>query len=178
MFCVSPEEYEKRVVNSVAFSPDGKLIAAGARTKVIICNVQSGKEIQTLTGHEKGGYVDSVAFSPNGKLIASGSRDKTIKIWDVDSGNVTQTLKGHEDRVTSVAFNPDGKYLASGSWDKTIKIWNTESWTKIQTLTGHKYRVRSIAFKPLEMEPSKFQKKLLEKRKDPKLDPIKIITQD
>jgi len=136
MFCVSPEEYEKRVVNSVAFSPDGKLIAAGARTKVIICNVQSGKEIQTLTGHEKGGYVDSVAFSPNGKLIASGSRDKTIKIW------------------------------------------NTESWTKIQTLTGHKYRVRSIAFKPLEMEPSKFQKKLLEKRKDPKLDPIKIITQD
>ena len=76
---------------------------------------------QTLTGHSDS--VSSVAYSPNGQTLASGSWDKTIKLWNVKTGNLLQTLEGHYILVYSVAYSPDGQTLASGSSDDTIKIW-------------------------------------------------------
>ncbi len=75
----------------------------------------------TLTGHSR--EVMSVVYSPDGRYLASGSQDKTIKIWEVATGNELRTLTGHSETVFSVAYSPDGRYLASGSGDKTIKIW-------------------------------------------------------
>lgn len=49
--------------------------------------------------------------------------DKTIKIWELSSGQLTRTLTGHKGSVFAVAVSPDGKYIASGSTDQTIKIW-------------------------------------------------------
>jgi WD40 repeat protein len=54
----------------------------------------------------------------------SGSDDKTIKLWNVETGQEIRTLKGHDNYVTSVNFSPDGKTLVSGSYDNTIKLWN------------------------------------------------------
>jgi WD40 repeat protein len=62
----------------------------------------------------------------------SGSWDKTIKLWNVETGQEIRTLKGHDDStlkghddsVWSVNFTPDGKTLVSGSADRTIKLWN------------------------------------------------------
>ncbi len=65
----------------------------------------------------------SVAYSPDGKCLASGSRDKTIKLWDVTTGNERATLKGHTGPVLSVNYSPDGRTLASVSLDKTIRLW-------------------------------------------------------
>ena len=67
---------------SVAFSPDGKLLASGGdNNTIMLWDVASGTLTKTLTGHAD--VVWSVAFSPDGKLLASGSYDKTIKIWRV-----------------------------------------------------------------------------------------------
>jgi WD40 repeat protein/energy-coupling factor transporter ATP-binding protein EcfA2 len=144
-------------VNSVSFSPDGKTLATGSSDKTIkLWNVETGQEIRTLTGHN--GFVDtfsghntgvwSVSFSPDGKTLATGSGDKTIKLWNVETGQEIRTLTGHNSGVLSVSFSPDGKTLATGSGDDTIKLWNVETGQEIRTLSGHNYSVNSVSFSP------------------------------
>ncbi|MGB7381143.1 MAG: TIR domain-containing protein [Rivularia sp. (in: cyanobacteria)] len=75
-----------------------------------------------LGGHN--GLISRVEWSQDGNKLASSSFDKTIKIWNVETGECIQTLKGHERRVWGIALSPDGKTLASGSSDQTIRLWN------------------------------------------------------
>ena len=98
-----------------------------------------------LEGHLSS--VNSVAFSPDGKRLATGSDDNTAKIWDLQSGKIVLTLKGHS-AVNSVAFSPDGKKLATGSDDNTAKIWDLQSGKAALILEGHSNAIESIAFSP------------------------------
>jgi WD40 repeat protein len=135
-------------VNSVAFSPDGKLLASGSGDYTIkIWNLKDGNEIHHLTEHTRN--ITSVAFSPNGEILASASWDTTIKLWDPISGLLLASLEGHTQQVQSISFSPDGKHLASGSHDKTIKIWNMESKSLLTTInTEHAGAVLSVKYSP------------------------------
>jgi WD40 repeat protein/subtilase family serine protease len=133
-------------VNSVAFSPDGRLIASGGDRTIKLWRVSDGALVRTLTGHTNG--VSSVAFSPDGSLLASGSWDYTIRLWRVSDGALVRTLTGHTNGVFSVAFSPDGSLMASGSGDSTIRLWRVSDGALVRTLTGHTEWVISVAFSP------------------------------
>ncbi|UXE59051.1 MAG: WD40 repeat domain-containing protein [Woronichinia naegeliana WA131] len=140
---------------SVSYSPDGKTLAsadgktlasASADNTVKLWDVGTGKELETLNGHQD--QVISVSYSPDGKTLASASYDKTVKLWDVVTGKELKTLNGHQDSVSSVSFSPDGKTLASGSADKTVKLWDVVTGKELKTLNEHHNGVASVSFSP------------------------------
>ena len=71
--------------------------------------------------------ITSVAFSPDGVLLAVGSEDASVRLWEVATGHLRQTLHGYEGEVGAIAFSPDGALLASGSRDGTIRLWDTKT---------------------------------------------------
>ena len=85
-------------VASVAFSPDGRLLASGSWDRTVrLWDVQTGRTLRTLTGHTH--MVTSVAFSPDGRVLASGSGDGTVRLWDAATDAEVRALRGHTDDV-------------------------------------------------------------------------------
>ncbi len=134
-------------VNSIAFSPDGRLLASGSGDGTVqLWRVESGELVRTLKGHTSS--VWSVAFSPDGRLLASGSGNGIVRLWRVGTGKEVQTLEGHTGKVYSVAFSSGGLLLASGSEDKMVRMWDVESGKLVRVLGGHMDSVYSVSFSP------------------------------
>ena len=134
-------------MSSVAFSPDGNMIASGSFDGAVkLWNADTGKCLRTLKGHSKS--VNSVAFSPNSNMIVSGSSDEMIKLWDADTGKCLRTLKGHSKSVNSVAFSPNSNMIVSGSSDEKVKLWDADTGKCLRTLKGHSKGVDSVVFSP------------------------------
>jgi WD40 repeat protein len=133
---------------SASFSPDGKYIATGSLGRfdkmINLYELKTGTKIRTFKGHSD--YILSVDFSPAGKSIISGSIDKTIKLWDVESGDEINTFRCPA--VTSVKFTPDGKQILSGDGKKTLILWDIESSKKVRTFRGHSDTIWEVDISP------------------------------
>jgi platelet-activating factor acetylhydrolase IB subunit alpha len=99
---------------------------------------------KTLNGHEH--TVSSIEFTPDGVFLLSGSRDKTIKMWEVSTGNCKKTLSGHNEWVRCVSINSSGSLFASCSDDESIIVWNMQSFSQLYTLTGHENKIEQVLF--------------------------------
>jgi WD40 repeat protein len=135
-------------INSVALSPDGRLLAAGgADGSIRLWDAGTGQPIDLLEGRQD--QVWSVAFSPDGKWLASGGGDRKVILWDVVSRTLARTLTGHASSVNSVAFSPDGQLLASADGASTILLWDLTTLQRIgDPLIGHSSSIWSVAFSP------------------------------
>ena len=141
----------RSVANSVAFSPDGKLIVAGGSDNAIHLWSIKGKHWKEIKGHFD--EVNSIAFSPDGRIIASGSDDRTITLRSVATGECLRTMtepsgEGYSYVVNSVAFSPDGTMIVSGSTGNTVKVWDAATGECLKTMRGHEDSVNSVAFSP------------------------------
>jgi WD40 repeat protein len=136
-------------VRALAFSLDGKRLAAGAahpENTVRRWSVPVGEELPVFRGHQN--EVTAVAFSPDGSRLASGSMDKTARLWDARGGTLVRELKGHTGMVQKTAFSPDGKRLATASDDGTVRLWNAADGELVAVLRGHTGVVLAAVFSP------------------------------
>ncbi|OJT17291.1 hypothetical protein BO221_45020 [Archangium sp. Cb G35] len=108
--------------------------------------VAAGSSERTLDGHH--GWVRGCAVTPDGRRVVSASNDKTLKIWDVETGQDLATLRGHEGWVLGCAVTPDGRRVVSASDDKTLKVWDAETGKEWVTLAGHEAAVNGCAVTP------------------------------
>lgn len=134
----------KDEVRSVAFSPDGKILASSVKHGTVkLWDTETGANITTL--ENAGGPV---VFSPDGKLLASCGNVQEIKLWDLETQTDLMTLRGKAGAVFDLTFSPDGTTLVSGEGFGTIKFWDVATGENIATLEGHTGIVFSVEFSP------------------------------
>ena len=161
-------EWYRTWISSMSYSPDGTTLAASGTYDgtVQLWDADSGQIKDTL---ELPGSVYSVAYTPDGASLVivsshtvaytpdgaslvTNSDHGTVRLWDVDSGQIKDTLPEHTIWVNSVAFSPDGATLASSHMDYTVRLWDVPS-RQIEiknslTLPGHIVWSGSVAFSP------------------------------
>ena len=123
---------QQSILQSITFSPDGKILATGWQKEIHLLDVETGKRIQTLMGH-----TDSVTFldySPDGKTLASSSYDGTVKLWDVSTNKELHSIKMDGVLFQGLSFSPDGKTVMAAIQEKGITLIDTTTNTIIKTI--------------------------------------------
>jgi len=146
-------------VTSLATSLENpNMLLSGSRDKsLIIWNLTRdeaayGYPKRSLHGHSH--IVSDCVISSDGAYALSSSWDKTLRLWELSTGNTTRTFVGHTNDVLSVSFSADNRQIVSGSRDRTIKLWNTLGDCKF-TITdkGHTDWVSCVRFSPNPQNP-------------------------
>ncbi|KAF3920091.1 Beta-TrCP [Arthrobotrys entomopaga] len=157
-------------VHSIAFSPDGKILASSSYDgEIKIWNADTGAELSTIQGHTGNinrivflpdwnelntlhGHKDpvsSLSFAPDSKIITAVSFDTTIKLWDPIRGTELNTLYDESRSwISSVEFSPNSKMLVSASEDGLVKLWDVVTGARFKVMSGHSSSVNSVAFSP------------------------------
>ncbi len=130
---------------SVAFSPDGKLLATGgAGTRAKLWGVTSGKFVRALDAPCEGGLTP--VFSPDGKLLAVGNRNDVTRLFEVATGKLLHTLPRKMSQ--ELRFSPDGKVLAVGYVDGGVGLWDVGSGKLLRQRPGGAEEIYTVDWSP------------------------------
>lgn len=134
------------------------MIISGSRDKAILVweltreQTSYGYAKKSLRGHSH--FVSDVVLSSDGQFALSGSWDKTLRLWEIATGQSTRTFIDHSKDVLSVAFSVDNRQIVSGSRDRTLKLWNTLGECKYTIVQdGHNDWVSCVRFSPNVKQP-------------------------
>jgi len=117
-----PGVAHRSMVHSLAFSPEGTLLASGGHREVKIWRrPRDAQKFKLAAVGRKA--VPALAASPDGKWLATGSDDGRIKIWNAANGKLTKTLTGHQGAIRSLKFSGENTRLVSAAADKTLRVW-------------------------------------------------------
>jgi WD40 repeat protein len=119
-----------RYIHGLAFSPDGKLLAAAMMAlpggQILVWETETGRLVHHLRGHT--GWATGVAFSPDGRRLASSAQDETVRLWDLATGQEAFTLRGRAGPLNDVSWAADGLRLAAaGSRNGRVLVWEAVS---------------------------------------------------
>ncbi len=137
-------------VQSVAFSPDGSLLASGSYDHTVrlwkMGDQEDNQPLQ-LRGHDEA--VMGVSFSPDSQVIASASQDKTLRLWNRE-GKPMGLPRKHEDILYDVSFSPDGKTIATGDRQGFISLWEIRNNQVVfkERVKAHESAVYALSFSP------------------------------
>jgi WD40 repeat protein len=131
----------------VAFSPDGRWLAAVVRHGVVwilnAANYHLGRVITLGSGAIE---ITSMTFSPDSKYLATARDTGEVRLWNVQTGQLHYELKGHGTAVRAIAFAPDGTTVATGGEDQTVRLWDIFTGQEKMAIKRHKSPVSAIAF--------------------------------
>ena len=134
-------------VDTLAFSPDDKILASGSRDrKVELWDVANHQRLSILDGYTDG--IISMTFSADGKKFASTSRDGTAYLLDLDTQKKTVLVTAPNSGVNALAFSPDSSLLVSGCWNETIQLWDANMHQQIANFIYMSQTVHHLEFSP------------------------------
>jgi cytochrome c len=134
-------------LNTVAFSPDGRLVlAGGSEGSLQVWRVEDGTPVGELHGHDFA--VNGLDLAKGGRIAATASVDETVELWDLESRESSATLFGHQGAVLAVALSADGRLVASGGIDGTVRVWRSGDGDRLKVYARHHGPVWSVAFTP------------------------------
>jgi WD40 repeat protein len=145
------------MINALAWSPDGELLAASAGDQILLLKVD-GARLDPIVALPMDALVPALAFSPDGAWLASGARDGIVRVWKVQpltqAGNPDLSpspawqAEGHQKGVNTLDYSADGRILASGGNDAVARLWNPVTGEPLGMIIGGSFAVPSIAFSP------------------------------
>ncbi|XP_039211517.1 transducin beta-like protein 3 [Crotalus tigris] len=130
-------------INSVAVSPNDKLIATGSQDKTAkLWNCENCVLLGVFSGHKRG--IWCVQFSPADQVLATSSADGTVKIWDLQDFSCLKTFEGHDASVLKVIFVSEGGQVLSSGADGLLKLWTIKNNECVKTLDAHDNKVWAL----------------------------------
>jgi WD40 repeat protein len=146
-----PDAVDGCSVEALAFHPQGGMLAiagidwlatGGSDGAVVVWDI----DLRSPTATFAGGAV-RLAFHPSGRLLAAASLVRSVRVWDLTSGNLANELNGADDALTSVAFSPDGRFLSAGDDGHILRLWDADS-GHLRGFLELDTQIKALAFSP------------------------------